>query len=82
MVCLAVLKQTNSPFLCALIYTFVSILIVFATITGNPNWSAVGLALAFTGALSYIYFWVLKKLEDTFFWWIVAAAGGFLVIFI
>jgi hypothetical protein len=82
MVCLAILEATNSPFLCALAYTFVQALIVLASITNNPNWSVIGLALIFSLALSYIYFWVLKKIDGTFFWWIVVVVGGFLVIFL
>jgi hypothetical protein len=67
------LEQTEQPFMCAGIYTFIRVL--FGFLLGEPIGSILLVALV-GGAMAALYFWVLDKLMGKgFIFWTVAIAG-------
>lgn len=68
----ALLKKTGNVALCAGIYA--AVLFVFGLII-NGNFLGALLAAMIGGVLSFIYFWLLQKTEETFAWWIVLIVG-------
>jgi len=69
---LQLLHRTNKPILCAGIYS--GLAFVTALMFGSP-FLPVLLFSAFGFLLAWLYFWLLDRLEGSFFWWIVMFGG-------
>jgi hypothetical protein len=66
------LQSSNNPILCAGIYTSLSF--ILSLMFGKP-FLAVLIGSAISFLLAWLYFWLLKKLDGSFFWWIVLLGG-------
>jgi hypothetical protein len=66
------LRVSGSVITCAVIYGVMGFL--FTLIFKNNISQALMTGLV-GGALSFIYFWLLHKFEDSFFWWIILIGG-------
>jgi hypothetical protein len=60
------LQMSQSPLSCAVIYAIITFLFSFSLIT---------VAIAFV--LSFIYFWLLHRFENSVLWWVILIVGGF-----
>ncbi len=68
----ALLKKTNNAGLCAGIYA--AVVFIFGLIVGG-NFIGALIAAIISGGLSFLYFWLLQKTEETFVWWIILVVG-------
>jgi hypothetical protein len=69
------LMETESPLLCASLYTGVSAF--FNLLFGAP-WSAILISGALSFGLAFLYFWLLDRFEDgSAIWWVILIGGIF-----
>jgi hypothetical protein len=66
------LKVSESVTLCAVIYGVVALIF---TLASNGSFAQAVIAGLIGGALSYLYFWLLHKTENSWLWWIVLVGG-------
>ena len=69
------LRESQSPLTCAVIY---GVLAFFFTIIFNNTLTQALIAGIVGGALSFVYFWLLHKFEDSILWWVILL-GGFAI---
>ncbi len=72
-----VLIHTSKPLFCAGLYTLISFLI--AWISTQVFWVAALIALG-TFMLSWVYFWLLERFDESLFFWPIMLAGMGLMI--
>ena len=75
------LEATNKPLVCAIVYTIVVGLFAIILYFGSLTIAGLAIILGLKFLLAFIYFWLLQKLDGTFFWWIVML-GGFFIGFV
>lgn len=66
------LIRTEKPELCAGIYT--GVVFIIGVVFGS-DFLSVLIGTAITGALSYLYFWLLSRTLNTMYFWIVMVGG-------
>jgi hypothetical protein len=71
------LQSIGKPWLIALIYTVLSFILVL--VSGQQlNSDKIPLYLLIAYAMSFVYFWLLQRTEETFWYWIILLGGIFL----
>lgn len=70
------LDVSDNPMLCAVLYAIATL--VTALIFGNPL-TATFLSALIAGAISFVYFWMLKRAGHAPAYWIVLIIGAFLM---
>lgn len=76
-VLIKLLSTYGKPWLMALIYTIVSLLLVLVT-GAATNTDRIPLFILIAYLMSFVYFWLLYKTEETFWYWIILLGGIFL----
>ena len=67
-----ILRTTQNVILCAVIYGTIGLILNFIT-KGDFNYALlVGIV---NGTLSFVYFWLLHKTENSSLWWLILIAG-------
>jgi hypothetical protein len=67
-----ILRISQSVVLCSVIYGIVALIFTFIA-KGNFGQALLGGIIG--GALSFVYFWLLYKTEDSWFWWLILIGG-------